>query len=95
MHADLVTAGRSRGRANWEKLDVFSSSEDGDAPMQIVQTRRVLTWGMADGAKCVKARLVAKGFQDPDLKEGLADTSGCVSLRSSRLQVVSHSAMRK
>ena len=50
---------------------------------------------MADGKKCVKARLVAKGFQDPDLEEGLVDTSGRVSLRSPRLQVVSLSAMRK
>ena len=44
--------------------------------------------------KCVKARLVAKGLQDPDLQEGSADTSGCVSLRASHLQVVSLSAMR-
>ena len=50
---------------------------------------------MAYGKKCVKARLVAKGFQDPDLKEGLVDTSGCVSLRSSHLQLVSLSAIRK
>ena len=50
---------------------------------------------MAEGEKCVKARLAAKGFQDPDLKDGLVETSGCVSLRSSRLQVISLSAIRK
>ena len=50
---------------------------------------------MANGRKCVKARLVAKGPQDPDSREGLANTSGCVSLRSSHLQVVSLSAVRE
>ena len=50
---------------------------------------------MVDGIKKVKARLVAKGFQDPDLTEGLVDTSGCVSLRSSHLQVASLSALNK
>ena len=48
-----------------------------------------------DGIKKVEARLVAKGFQDPDLTEGLVDTSGCVSLRSSHLQVASLSALNK
>ena len=48
-----------------------------------------------DGRKTAKARLVAKGFQDPDLQEGLVDTSGCVSLRSSHLQVISLSAIKK
>ena len=38
---------------------------------------------------------MAKGFQDPDLKEGLVEASGCVSLRSSHLQVISLSAIRK
>ena len=95
MHADLVTAGKSRGLAAWEKFDVFSPNKDGEVQKQIVQTRWVLTWKVADGKKCVKAHLVAKGFQDPDLTGGLADTSGCVTLRSSHLQVVSLSAMRK
>ena len=38
---------------------------------------------------------MAEGFQDPDMKEGLMETSGCVSLRSSHLQVVSLSAVRQ
>ena len=54
-----------------------------------------MTWKMVDGKECVKARLAAKGFQDPDSKEGLVDTTGCVSLRSSRLQVISLSAIQK
>ena len=61
---------------------------------QIVQTRWVLTWEMAEGKKRVKASLVAKGFQDPDLKDGLVESPGCVSLSSSHLQVISLSAIR-
>ena len=48
-----------------------------------------------DGVKSVKARLAAKGFQDPDLKEGLVETSGCVSLRSPHLRAISLSALKK
>ena len=44
---------------------------------------------------CVEARLVAEGLQDPDLTGELADTSGCFSLLSSHLQVVSLSTVRK
>ena len=62
---------------------------------QIVQTRWVLTWEMLGGKQCVEARLVAKGFQDPGLKDGLVDASGCVSLRSSHLLAVSLGAIRK
>ena len=61
---------------------------------QIVQTRWVLTGKMADGQKCVKTRLVATGFQDPDSKDGLVETSGCVSLRSSHLHVMPLSTIR-
>ena len=50
---------------------------------------------MADGAKIAKARLVAKGFQDPDSAEGLVDIPGCVSLRSSHLQVAALSDLDK
>ena len=68
-HADLVQAGKSRELAASENFDVIPSCEAGKARKQIVQTRWVLTWKMADGKKCVKARLVAKGFQGSDLKE--------------------------
>ena len=50
---------------------------------------------MGDGKKRVKARHVAKGSQDPDPGDGLVDSSGCVSSRSSHLQLVPLSAMRK
>ena len=39
--------------------------------------------------------LVARGFQDPDVAAGLGDTSICVSLRSTHLQVISLSALKK
>ena len=48
----------------------------------------------ADGVKTVKARPVAKGYQDPDLKDGLVETSGCVSLRSSHLRFIPLAALR-
>ena len=44
--------------------------------------------------KTGKARLVAKGCQGPDLKAGFVETSGCVSLRSSHLQVIFLAALR-
>ena len=78
-----------------EKFKVFSSVKESDISKAVIDSRWVLTWKMVDGIKKVKARLVAKGFQDPDLTEGLVDTSGCVSLRSSHLQVVSLSALNK
>ena len=40
-------------------------------------------------AKNVKAKLVAKGYQNPVPQAGIVDTSGCVSLRSPHLQVIS------
>ena len=39
--------------------------------------------------------LVARGFQVPDVAAGLVDTSICVSLRSTHLQVISLSALKK
>ena len=60
----------------------------------MVDTLWVLTWGMVEGEKCVKARLAAKGFQDPDMKDGLVETSRCASLHSSHLQVISLIAIR-
>ena len=62
---------------------------------EVVETRWVLTWKDLEGKRTVKARLVARGFQDPDLAAVLADTSSCVSLRSSHLQVISLSALKK
>ncbi len=60
-----------------------------------MDTRRVLTLEVVEGKRTVKARLVARGFQDPDLAAGLVDTSSCVSIRSSPLQVISLIALKK
>ena len=54
--------------------------------------------------KTAKARLVANGFQVPDILRffrvpdpllGLVDASGCASLRSSHLQVISICILKK
>ena len=47
------------------------------------------------GVRTVKPGMVAGGAQDPDLVDGIAGTSGYVSLRSSHLQVLSLSALEK
>ena len=60
----------------------------------VAGARWVLTWKVVDGVKTVKARLAAEGRQDPDLKDGLVETSGCVSMQASHLQVVSLAALR-
>ena len=52
-------------------------------------------WEMVDGAKTVEARPAVKGFQDPDLEGGIVDTLGCVSPRSSNLQVSSPSLLKE
>ena len=44
---------------------------------------------MVEGVKAVKARPVVKGFRDPDLKDGIVETSGRVGIRSFHLQVIS------
>ena len=60
-----------------------------------MDTRWVLTWKDAEGEKTVKARLVAKGYRDPDLRIGKVDIAGCVSRRSSDLEVISVGALMK
>ena len=47
------------------------------------------------GKTCAKASLVAKGYQDPDLQEGIVDTSWCVGLWSSHLQLISLRAIKE
>ena len=88
QHAELVQQPKNRELDAWGKFDVYESRAIGNVSKQVVHTRWVLTWKMADGQKSVEARLAAKGYQDPDLKDGLVDTSGCVSLRSSHPQVI-------
>ena len=73
---------------------MYSPVKPGKCTKEVAGTRWVLSWKMVEGVKTVKARLVAKGYQDPTLKEGLVETSGCVSVRPSHLQVVSLAALR-
>ena len=93
-HAELAREGKRRELEAWEKFEAFLPLHECKVQKQMADTRWVLTWEMVEGEICVKARLAAKGFQDPDLKDGLVETSGCVSLRSSHLQVISLSAIR-
>ena len=79
----------------WCKFQVSSPVLWKNVAKDIVDTRWVLTWKSAEGRRTAKARLVARGFQDPDLAAGLVDTSSCVSLRSSPLQVISPSFFKK
>ena len=46
------------------------------------------------GAKAAKAQLVAEGYRDPDLRNGSVGAAGCVSRRSSHLQLISLGALK-
>ena len=95
QHAELVQQPKNRELDAWGKFDVYESRAIGNVSKQVVHTRWVLTWKMADGQKSVEARLAAKGYQDPDLKDGLVDTSWRISRRSSHLQVISLCSIKK
>ena len=56
---------------------------------------RVLTWKLAAGNRVVTARLAAGGFQGPGLKEGVLETSGCVSPRPALFRAASSSVLRE
>ena len=77
------------------QFKVDSHMDAGKCNKKAVGTRWALTWKMVEGVKTVKARTAAKGYRDPDLKDGLVGTSGCVSLRSPHLQVTPLAARRK
>ena len=94
QHAELVPAANIKELKAWEKFDVCEALKADNPSRQIAQTRWVLTWKMVDAQNSVEARLVAQGYQDPDLQDGSVDTSGCVTLRSSHLQVISLCAIK-
>ena len=93
-HPALAQDAKIKELLAWNTFKVFNPVMATEVNKKVVDTRWVLTWKMVEGKQCIKARLAAKGFQDPDLQEGLVDTSGCVSLRSSHLQVISLSALK-
>ena len=90
-----VDAAKTRELDAWCKFQVFSPVSPKSVTKGVVETRWVLTWKDLEGKRTVTARLVARGFQDPDLAEGLADTSSCVSLRPYHLQVICLIALKK
>ena len=88
-----VLAAKTRESGAWSQFKVSGPMERRKCGKDAFGTRRALPWKVADGAKTRRDRLVANGYQDPDLKHGLVETPGCVSLRSSHLQVVSLAAL--
>ena len=93
--AELVRTAEIIELDAWKKFGVCEPRRDCNISNQVARTRWVLTWEMAGGRKSVKALLVAKGYQYPDIQEGVAETSGCVHLQSSRLRVISLCARQK
>ena len=92
--AALVHEGKRQELEAWEKFEVFLPLHECKVQKQMVDTRWVTTWKMVGCKTCAKVCMVATGLQDPGLKDGLVNTSGCFSLRSSHLPVISLSAIR-
>ena len=89
-----MCANKERG-LNASKGFKVSQLLTGRAPFEsIVDTRWVPTWEIVSGNNEVAARSVAKGYQGPHQKDGLAEISGRVSLRSSRHRVISLGALK-
>ena len=70
----------------WNTFKVCASKGPSKA---LSDSRSAPIWRMVDGRRDVKPRPAAKGPQAPDLRAGLAETSGCVGLRSLYLRVTS------
>ena len=51
LHAELVAAAKLTELADWKKFGVFEPRKQQNVSKQIAQTRRVLTWKVADGRK--------------------------------------------
>ena len=79
----------------WQHFRIFRPVRAGNVGESADDARCVIACKMLDGVRTVKPRMVARGVQDPDLEDGIADTSGYVSLRSPRLQVLSPSVLSK
>ena len=90
-HANLAREAKAAKLADWDSLEVFKPLRAGAVRKAAVDTRWALAWKMVEGVKTARARRLAEGFQDPDLRDGVAYTSGCVSLRSSHLEITLHS----
>ena len=67
----------------------------GTSSTSVVDTRWAPTWKLAAREKDIQASSAAKGYRGPDLREGIVETSGGVSIRSSHLRVISLGALKK
>ena len=74
--------------ASWGRFKAVEPLREGVPSKAGVDFRWALTRRMLGGRTDVWARLVAKGFQDPDLKDGPAETAVCLNIRSWHLLVI-------
>ena len=72
-HKGLVSAAAARELGAWKKLKVFRSVNRRRPSKSVVDTRRALTWKMAEGKKNAQTRLAKKGYMYTDLKDGLIE----------------------
>ena len=85
--ARLVREARERELAAWKEFSGHPPVAGHTMTKITVGTCRASTWKVMDGKTNVRARLAIKGLQDPDLRQSLAETAGCVRLRPSHLQL--------
>ena len=83
-HADIVK--KEGGERIGKQFKVYSPAQTGSETKGVLLRKR--------------ARLVAKGYRGPamwkgDLMDGNVDIAGCVCRRSSRLQLIPLSALKK
>ena len=95
LYGASVKAPKEREPAAWKRFKILEPVIVANPSKVTVDARWVAPWMVAEGKEDVKAPCVAHGYQDPDLENGMAEAPGCLSLRSSHLQVVSLVALRK
>ena len=94
-HADRVLKAKESELDAWEQFKVYSPVTSGTQTKDALDTRWALTRKEAGGKQPKKARLAAKGKQEQDLRRGNRGIAGCVSRRSSHLQLISMEAQKK
>ena len=87
MHADLVRKAKVPELDAWEQFKVLPPAEMGAQSKEMGGTCWASAWREVDGVETAKARLVSTGYQDPHLRRGNVDITGCVSRGSSHLQL--------
>ena len=90
-----VRSAKGRGYRAWGEFKVFPPVKRGAPTKAAANSRWVIARKIVDGARNVKARLVAEHPQGPELKAGRVESSGCASLRTPHLRVVSMSAIKE